>query len=633
MRYGHTGRTLSVDLTNGTFTDEQITDKEWRRYVGGSLMGVVHLLRQTRPDLDPYDPKMLFMLWSSVVSGQPYVGLARCCFVAKSPLTGGIGEARVEGPFGVALKASGFDGLIFQGCSDLPRYLLLEDGVPTLHDASSVWGLDTGETTRRLRETHGNDAQVATIGVSGERRVRFAGIVTSQRHVAARMGMGAVMGSKNLKAIVLKGGVLPDVYDSVELERITADYSTRMERNVLTKAQFDAPGFGALITAGADITGYVGTQNYRGSRLPTVPAGTRTQLIDRLIADASVGACPGCPNDCIKTFRNTVDDETGSLDEETLVAFAFGLGITDVDPLLNLNAKCHLWGVDPVSLSFALSMVMEAANDGVPAATSLSLPIPSFGQTEEIIHAIERVATRVPEAALLADGTKRAVARLGPSMSPYAMEVKGQEMVYFDPRASAGQALAYAVSPLGPRYDIVEHDIDFDPTHGYPHGLDQMRALGVLGMEPMGQLDDRRVARTSTLLNLWSGLDALGICLFAGPPLRGLDLATVAKLVAAVTGWRMSDDEVFTWGRRRWQLMRIYNLREGLAADQDMLPDRFFDTPVDHGEHEGSKLDRSSFARALALYYRVNGWDPGGEPTPEVLLELDLEWATRYLEK
>jgi aldehyde:ferredoxin oxidoreductase len=207
------------------------------------------------------------------------------------------------------------------------------------------------------------------------------------------------------------------------------------------------------------------------------------------------------------------------------------------------------------------------------------------------------------------------------------MHVKGMEFCRYDPRVSAGQALAYAVSPLGPRYEIVEHDIDFDPEDGPSHGLAQMRTLGTDDWQDMARLDSARVARTATLLDLWSGLDALGVCLFAGPPMRELTQRRVAQLVHAVTGWLTSDYELFLWGRRRWNLMRLYNLREGIGSELDALPDRFFERPVDAGRHAGAVLDRAVFCRSLQEYYELAGWDHLGTPTPTTLASLGLSWA------
>ncbi|MGH3639142.1 MAG: aldehyde ferredoxin oxidoreductase C-terminal domain-containing protein, partial [Mycobacterium sp.] len=177
-------------------------------------------------------------------------------------------------------------------------------------------------------------------------------------------------------------------------------------------------------------------------------------------------------------------------------------------------------------------------------------------------------------------------------------------------------------------YEIVEHDIDFDPVDGPANGLAQMPTLGTYDWEPMARLDGARVARTVTLLELWSGLDALGICLFAGPPMRELTQRKVARLVYAVTGWLTSDSEIFLWGRRRWNLMRVYNQREGIGSEADRLPDRFFEEPVDAGRNRGAILDRSEFDESLQLYYELVGWDLRGRPKPSTLLALGIDWAT-----
>ncbi|MFS1301918.1 aldehyde ferredoxin oxidoreductase family protein [Streptosporangium longisporum] len=626
---GYNGTLLRVDLGTGATRVLTPPADDYRRYVGGGLMGTKLLLDLTPAGLDPFAPEALLTFWSSVIAGHPYVGLPRFAVLAKSPLTGGIGEARVEGPFGLALKASGHDGLIIGGAADRPVYLLVEDGRPSLHDAGALWGLDTAAATDRLVERHGPDAHVAVIGEAGESLVRFASIVTDRTFPAARMGLGAVMGSKRLKAVVITGGSAPAVHDAAELERLTAEYAGRIAGNDLTTVQHDPPGFGAWIADGDANAGYGGGTNYSTSRLPAVPGDMRERLVSALVKGE--GNCPGCPNDCIKIFDNGVDARAGGLHQEAFAAFGLGLGITDTATLLDLNARCHLWGVDPVSLAFTVSFACEAAARGMLDARRLGAEPPAFGDTPALVAFLETVALGREPVRLLSEGVRRAADALGEEFGPLAMHVKGLEMVSFEPRASAGQALAYAVSPVGPRYEIVEHDIDFDPVGGWRHGLDQMRTLGTLEYEPMELLDDRRVVRTGLLVDMWSGMDALCLSLFAGPPVRELDLPGIARLVAAVTGWRTSDSELFVWGRRRWQLMRVYNLREGLRAADDALPRRFHEEPVDAGRHQGVLLDEDGFAAALRLYYRITGWDDDGVPTPETLRTLDLTWAEAHL--
>lgn len=624
-RVGFRGHVLEVNLTSGRLEDTSPNDDEWRTYVGGGLMGVRRLLTDTRPGLDAFDPEALLMFWSSAVAGLPFVGLARCAVVAKSPLTGGVGEARAEGPFGLALKAAGFEGIVITGRSEHPTYLVIDERVASIHDARHLWGMNTAEATDAIQNTHGTHAHVAAIGPSGERLVRFANIITDRTHPAARMGLGAVMGAKNLKAVVVMGGVAPTCADPALLAEITEGYRRRMASNVLTESQYSSPGFGAWIANASTMTGYVGGFNYSTSAQPLLPQLSEEAF--RSLVRQGEDNCPGCPNHCIKTFANDLDDRAGGLHEEALGAFALGLGITSMGTLLNLNAACHLWGVDPVSLAFVVSFVCEVGQHGLVQSRDLGGSVPTFGDEDRLAELLEAVALRSEGVEWLSEGVRRASEHLGPATSAYAMAVKGLEMVSFDPRASAGQALAYAVSPLGPRYEIVEHDIDFDPIDGYPHGVDQMGALGFPTWEPMAELNLRRVLRTSMLLDMWSGLDALCVSLFAGPPVRELRLPDVARLVGAVTGWNTSDYEIFLWGRRRWQLMRVYNLREGLSADDDCLPRRFHDEPIDAGRHSGAVLDEPNFRQRVSEYYEAVGWDAKGRPTVSTLTGLNLEWA------
>jgi aldehyde:ferredoxin oxidoreductase len=617
------GRVLTVDLSSRKVSVEEMTPDERRRYAGGGLMGVRRLLTDTPAGLDPFAPEALLTFWSSVVAGHPAVGLPRCAVVAKSPLTGGIGEARVTGPFGLGLRSAGLDGIVVRGRAEVPVYLLVEDGSARIVEAPELWGTDTGLVTDVLVERHGAGAHVAAIGPAGERLVRFAGIVTERTHPAARMGLGAVMGAKQLKALVVVPGAPSAPHDPGGLAAITAAYAARMSSNPMAATQHDVPGFGGWPFEAA-LEGYAGGTNYRTSVLRVLPAGTEA-LAARVTR--SEGGCPGCPNDCIKVFGNSVDERAGGLDEELIAAFGLGLGITDVDDLLDLNARCHLWGVDPVSLAFTVSFLCEIAERGLLPEGMLPGPAPRFGEAERLVPLLAAIAVRQPGHEWLGEGVQRAAARIGPEVARFALHVKGMEMVSFDPRASTGQALAYAVSPVGPRYDVVEHDIDFDPVDGYSNGLDQMRTLGTTDWEPMAELDEARVGRTAVLLDMWSGLDALCVCLFAGPPIRELTLPAVARLVHAVTGWATSDSEIFLWGRRRLQLMRVYNLREGLTAEGDTLPDRFFEDPVDAGRHRGAVLHRPAFDAAVRQYYELAGWDERGVPRRSTLAALGLAWA------
>lgn len=600
--YGRHGRLCRIDLSCGVARVEAVPEREWRHYAGAGLLGVRRLLLDTPAGLDPFDARATLGFFSSAVIGYPAIGLPKFTVVGKSPLSGGIGEVRAAGPFAVALKGSGYDAIVCHGRAQRPSYLLVAGGTVELVAADELWGLETHTATALLKERHPGSC-VAVIGPAGERLVRYAGILTEWIHPAARMGLGAVMGSKNLKAVVIVGGALPEMFDPAAVAAITQWCSERVDANPLTAAQASPTGFAGWFLDGG-LTGYAGVGNFQSSELPAFTDGDTEVLRERLTGSA--GNCPGCPNDCVKRYRNGVDPQLGGNDEEGLAALVLGCAVSDIDTALDLHARCHALGLDPVSFAGTWCYAQEV--DRCAGVT--------------VAAAIESIALREPGFIELGEGVRRACAGVGP-----ALHVKGVEFGRYDPRASAGQALAYAVSPLGPRYEIVEHDLDFDPTDGPSNGLRQMTTLGFGEWQPMERLDEERVNRTAVLLDLWSGLDALGICLFAGPPMRELTQQRVSELVAAVTGWVTSDYEIFQWGRRRWNLMRVYNLREGITAAEDWLPDRFFDDAVDSGRLRGSVIDRAGFALALSHYYRCAGWDEQGRPREETLRSLGLLWA------
>jgi aldehyde:ferredoxin oxidoreductase len=290
------------------------------------------------------------------------------------------------------------------------------------------------------------------------------------------------------------------------------------------------------------------------------------------------------------------------LHQEAVAAFAGMLAITDLDAVLELNTWCHRQGVDPVSLAGVLAFRCELAERDLLAG-------PAFGDVAALRSLAAQVVRRGGAGALLADGVARASLALGVHTQTYALHSKGIEMCGFDPRGSHGLALAYAVHPLGPRYDGVEHDIDFDPVDGQDRFIANAARNGCPpGGIPMAELPDVKVELVADLMQVWSGYDAVGLCLFAAPPTRNLSEDSAAALVSAVTGWNVTPAELRGWGRRRLSLMRQYNLREGLTSKDDVLPDRFFTLPVDGGRLDGAVLDRETFTAATARLRELLGW-------------------------
>ena len=624
-RYGYHGRLLHVDLGRGASWVEEPPEVQYRITGGAGVLAARLLLEGTPPGIDPLGPENLLIFANSAVSGYPLAGMVRHVVCAKSPLTEGIGEARVEGPWGIALKRTGYDALVFHGAADRPTGLLIDDGAVTLFDASPQWGLTTGEATDALEERFGSDAAIAAIGPAGENRVRFASIVSGRTHQAHRLGMGAVMGSKYLKAIVLKGGTAPPLADEATCQRISAEFAAAVPGNILANWQKERPGFAVWIhDHGIDAA--LDVNNFQAATFEHVDnyAKSHWEPFYR-----GVAPCPGCANDCMKVYHveGRGDARASAMHQEVTGTMGPNIGTPDAATLIAYNTRLNELGMDPVSLGFTLSLAMELVERGILSAGDLDGLDLRFGNVEATQAMIERIAQREGAGDLLAEGAKRAAARIGGGAERYAMHVKGLEMVPFEPRSQGNLATGFAVASIGPRYDICEHDWDYDVELGWPHAMELSRTLGIFERIPMEHMGLDKVRSYKALNTIWSAADALSFCVFAIAPTRVLSMGQMTDLVAAITGWETSSHELMRIGERRNHLYRVYNNREGLGPEDDTLPDRFFDEAISDGPKQGNRLDRDTFRQVIATYYQMMGWDEAGVPLPATLYDHHLEWA------
>jgi len=390
-----------------------------------------------------------------------------------------------------------------------------------------------------------------------------------------------------------------------------------MRTNDLTRWQLEPPGFSAWVhTHGMDAALCV--NNYRES----VFAGTDHYRQEEFMRyHRGDGNCPGCPNNCIKLFageKSAAATEARGMHQEIAGALGPNCGIADLGAVMRANVLCNELGLDPTSLGFTLSMAMECVERG-----TLSERL-RFGDADAMLEMIEDVAHRRGFGAVLSEGARRASNQIGGEAARYALHVKGLEMVSFEPRTQTNLALGYAVAPVGPRYDICEHDWDFDTTFGWDHTLELSRTIGILKRIPMNYLGADKVRNFKALLTIWSAADVLDFCIFAIAPTRVLTLEEMARMLAAVTGWKTSSYEIMRFGERRLHLMRLYNLREGLTAADGVLPARFFDDPIPAGRWAGTRLDRAEFGAAVRTFYRMMGWDDEGRPREETLIDRHL---------
>ncbi|NJP91318.1 hypothetical protein HCN51_17950 [Nonomuraea sp. FMUSA5-5] len=629
-----------VNLASGNVTKEDRFAE--KGHYGGSILGLRLLAERTAAGLDPYDPEALLYVAAGMLGGTAAPGLAKAVFLAKSPLTGVAGEAHALGPFAAGMRGAGAKALAVVGRAERLSYLLVAGGEVSVHDAEDLRGLGTAATTDALRARHGAGAHVAAIGPAGEHLVRYASVVTDHAFAAGRYGLGAVFGAKNLKAIVCAGPApaeaaeqaaragradpapVPDlaalgelagqmaaraeradpvaVADPEAIAALVAYYREAMATNKLAAWQAGLPGFAAW--AGDPIDpGYASVRNFSVTGAPRLRVPSAGDYDGRAVA--TTGSCPGCPNDCLKVYAPPgVERRTGGLGQEAFVSLGWNLGIDDLDVILAANARCNDLGLDVVSLGGTLAFAMECAERGLLPAG------PAFGDAAALPGLIEDVAARSGALGdLLAEGSARAARRIGRGAAAYAMTVKDAEVPCIDPRPQPGIGLGYALAPGGPRYDALEHDLDFDPVVGLAYCFPEAARVGARPA-PAGELDEERGRRTARLLRLWSGLDALNVCLFASSPTRPLTIDHLTALVTAVLGVEFTLEDLLVAGQERLDAMRAYALRESGGRLDEALPARLPEEAITEGPHRGAVLDRAAFERARAAFYDELGWDP-----------------------
>ena len=516
---------------------------------------------------------------------------------------------------------------MISGQAAQPVALVVDNGAVTFVEACDLWGMTVGAATDALQAQLGADSHVAAIGPAGENLVRFASIVTDRSYQASRMGMGAVMGAKQLKAVVLRPGDAPPVFDRPALERLTGDFGQRIAHNDLSLWQQRPPGFSCWIYLhGLDAA--LCADNYQQSFFAGLEAFKEEAYLARPITELG---CPGCPNKCIKAIHpldgDDLDPRASGIHQEIAGAFGPAIGVGDLDAVLRANNLCNQLGLDPTSLGFTIAFGMELfQRDILRPEENGGQPL-HFGDAAAALTLVEDIAYRRGLGGLLAEGTQRAAERIGGDALRFAMHVKGLEIVPFEPRSQTNLALGYAVAPIGPRYDICEHDWDFDTQVGWEHSLELSRTLGILERVPMDFIGPQKVRTFKALLTLWSAADALDLCIFAIAPTRLLSLEQMAQMVRGVTGWETSSHELMRIGERRLHLMQWYNRREGLSAADDHLPERFYHEAIADGPRAGDRIDRDAFHAAIATFYTMMGWDAQGTPTPATLYDAGLEWV------
>ena len=620
-----------VDLTRGTVETKTLPEDVYRRYPGGSALAAYLVMQQIQPGADPLGPDNVLVMAVSPLTGLAISGQSRMTACARSPLTGAIGDSQCGGFFPAEMRAAGTDAFVFTGQSPEPVYLWFHDGTAELRPAKHLWGKETAEADRLLKEEVGDaKAEVAQVGPAGENRVRFAAIMNMVNRANGRTGLGAVMGSKRLKAVVVRGTKPPK-------PAVPEKFRDLLKR--LKELQTANPGigwFGEYGTAGVlgvqNKMGGLPTRNYSEGTFDQAGAIDGTTLVKTILKERDT--CYACVVKCKRVVEVhepglDVDPVYGGPEYETLSLLGSMCGVGDLKLLAKASADANKYGMDTISLGGTIAWAMEAKAKGLLDDQGLGL---AYGDGQSVLRAIEAIALRHGVGVLLAEGSLRAAQTLGPAAVDLTVTVKGQELPAHMPQHKRSLGLVYAVNPFGADHQSSEHD---SMLKAKPDSL-QRKRLNTLGQFPaldLRDLSDEKVGFAWTSQKFYSALDTLGLCQFVwGPSWQLYGPAETVELVQAGTGWDATMDELLEIGERRISLMRAFNAREGIGKNADTLPKKLFQPLEGTGPSAGVALTTEEFERARERYYGLAGCDPAtGYPTRAKLAELGLDWAAEMV--
>ncbi len=650
MLYGFTGRVLHVDLTERQLTIEQPTEDFYRLYPGGSLMGLYYLWHNTPPGIDAFDPRNTLTFALSATTGLPISGQSRCTATCKSPTTRGVADSQAGGFWPAELKFAGFDAVVIRGASPAPVYLWIHDGAAELRDAAHLWGHFTHDVDTLLKAELGdNKVEIAQVGPAGEKQALFAAVMNMSNRAWGRTGIGAVMGGKNLKAIAVRGTqpVTPaDRRAIVALSRLGAKRLPGSD--VAALGQYGT----ANAVMGQQGAGGLPTRNWDSGVMAPADAEAISgeRLYDELLRGAATGAQDKLGRDtcyaCIVRCKRVVEaeyreqalvPEYGGPEYETLSTFGSYTGVSDLPAISYASQLCNMYGVDSISCGATLAWAMECYEQGVLSIEETDgIPL-EYGNAEAMIAMLERTLRREGFGDVLAEGSQRAAERLGKGHE-YVLTVKGQEIPAHMPHVKRSLGLIYAVNPFGADHQSSEHDPMYHPKlyEGTPEAPGYKRFLAQIGLTtptaPKALNPEKVEFALKTQYN-FSATDTLALCQFVfGPAWQLFGPQDMADLLAAATGWEVTVEDIQAIGRRRLNLMRAYNAREGLTRDQDTLPGKLFKKPLSGGRSDGIVLDPEELERGITAYFEMAGWDVAtGTPRRATLEEVGLGWVAEEL--
>lgn len=609
MLKGYNGKILRLDLATGDIDYEYLEEQTARKYIGGVGLAAKILWDETTPDTDPLSPENELIFMTGPLTGSILPKSSRYIVAGISPLTGIWGQAHAGGRFADELRHAGFDGIVVKGQSSKPVYLWLHNGKAEIRDAAHIWGKDTYEVSELLQQETDRKASVACIGVAGERLVKIAGVMNDgkQGRAAARCGLGALMGSKRLKAIAARGTLPLSFYDAEQLkegvQKILPFCRLRKPEEQLAGVMHVFKSF--------FVYGRVPVKNWSEGSFDDGYVYTEA------MREAEPLHCAHCPNSCLESYqlkngeRHMVWEAWGPLGTNCYIA--------NTEVLQQAYTLCNKYGLDTISAGAIISFAMECFEKGLITRDDADGIELTWGNHQAMMEMVRKIGEREGFGELLGEGVKRAAERIGGTASEYAMHVKGLEFPAHDPRALASHALGYATGSIGAAHmetagaDHLENWMELDepltsPELGFPVALKRFDVAG----------KGRLVAKTQDFSCL---MDSITVCLFLSVS-PGVQPSHYLQVLNSATGWDMTLDEFMLAGERIHNLKRMFSVKRGISRKDDMLPARMLTHRLTSGGTRGNLFHLGAM---LNEYYSVRGWSEEGIPTRAKLIELGLE--------
>ncbi len=609
---GYAGKILRVDLSKKRVEAVKLDDDLAKKYIGGAGIGAKILYDETGPQTDPLGPDNRLIFMTGPFAATPVLTSGRHAVVSKSPLTGAYMEADSGGTWGPFLKRAGFDGVVVTGKSEKPVYLWIADGQAEIRDAGRFWGMDNYDLEPALQKETRPEAVVASIGPAGEKGVRYAGIFNDGRdaRAAGRGGSGAVMGSKNLKAIVVHGKQEIMIADPEGLKASLKEIAPMVAKN--TEPMRKNGTAGGLATFEA--LGSLPLQNWKyqgrwekGAVAIAGPAMTERMLTGNYYCEKCVIGC----GRRVKIDKGPYAGVEGAGPEYESIAFLGSLCLVDdLEAVAKANELCNRYGMDTISCGAAIAFAMEAYEKGILTKKDTGELELQWGRADVMVKMVEKIGKREGIGELLGEGVRIAAEKLGKNAVEFSLHVKGMEIPGHDPRCYNAGALGFATSNRGACH-----------LQGFSHSFERVLSMPEIGLENPSPRHDvagkgKMTADTQNMMGLF---DALKLCKFS--LFGGVKLTPMAQWYTMVTGVPMTIPEFLKIGERMYNLKRMYNVRCGISRKDDTLPARFLTL-----KHEGEGLipHLPPLGEMLSDYYKTRGWSEEGIPSQEKLKELGL---------